>query len=73
MDAFADCHISRGRHLGIIEYDPDLHRMLTQWTFSVSCLVVPVYSMVGGENIMYEFGVVSFLVEAWVDSLSLSC
>jgi hypothetical protein len=45
--------------------------MIPQWTFGRACLVVPVYVMVGWENIMYEFGDVSFLVEASVDSLPM--
>ena len=48
-------------------------RVLAQWTFSGSGLVIPVYSMIGGENIMYKFGVVRFLFEISLNGLSMSC
>ena len=47
--------------------------MRAQWAFGGAYLVVLVYTMVGWENIMYEFGEVSSLIEASLESLSMGC
>ena len=47
--------------------------MIAQWTFGGACLVILVYTVDGWETIMYEFGEVSSLIEALLDSLSVGC